>query len=225
MSDSKTTDPGVFRDFVQELFDLFDGIKIDLATGKVEKGEGKKTEKARPERKDTDVKPPTKSRFTEDGDSEACCANRKVKVCPTESGGVYNPTQASVDERLGNLGEIVGTMYDDVKDFRERLLVEEATSDADAVVLAELRKDFTSLEGDVAYVNKEIENIYKEIASLRDAVKDLKDNRGTNQQTPWKSPIDEAWTQTTIAHNRSTVVKYDPIFDSLVFWGGLRRGI
>lgn len=211
MSDNKTTDPGVFRDFVQELFDLFDGIKIDLASGKVEKGEGKKAEKAEPEKKtEADVKPPTKSRFTKDDGSEACYTNKKTKVCPTESGGVYNLTQSSVDERLGNLGEIVGAMYDDVKDFRERLLVEEATSDADAVVLAELRKDLTSLEGDVAYVNKEIENIHKEIASLKDAVKDLKDHRGTNHQTPWTSPIDETRT-------RTAVVEVGSIFDRFVF--------
>lgn len=192
MSD-KTMDPGLYRDFLQELFEIFDGIKIDLASGKGERGDEQKAgsgEEPSEKKKDADVKPPTKSRFTNDGDSGKESSEKKEKV--------HNSIQNSVDERLGNLGEIVGAMYDDVKDFRERLLVEEATSDADAVVLAELRKDLTSLEEDVAYVNKEIENVYKEIGSLKDAVKDLKDCRRTNHQTPWTSPIDRPWTQTAI---------------------------
>lgn len=192
MSD-RTMDPGAYRDFLRELFDIFDGIKIDLASGKVERGDKQKADSRKEpseKKKDTDIKPPTKVRFTDDDDSEKESSEKKGKVC--------NLARTSVDERLGNLGEIVGAMYDDVKDFRERLLVEEATSDADAVVLAELRKDLTSLEGDVAYVNKEIGNLYKEMKSLKDIIKDLKGCRRTYQQGSWPagatSPIGASWT-------------------------------
>lgn len=81
--------------------------------------------------------------------------------------------KAKNNDTLSNLAAIVSTIYDDIKDLKERMTAEEATSDCDAEVLATLETKLNDLSSEVSYQSKILDKLAADVENLKDEIDDI----------------------------------------------------
>lgn len=95
-------------------------------------------------------------------------------TCATHEKTTINPDcKVKNNDTLSNLAAIVSTIYDDVKDLKERMTVEEASSDCDAEVLATLETKLKDLSAEISYQSKTLDTLTDAVSNLEDDMDDI----------------------------------------------------